>query len=309
MEKSSIPIELIETYHQLHCYRSFSLLSQRHENSSLYLAKRDQLNCVIKVLKKTNRNSNEQNRIRNEARFSFEKEGLPNVLELVESEDKVILIRRYVPGVSLPDFWKSVKRKDRIRTLKLLIRSLVPLFTELKKNKVLHLDIKPSNLLITSNENQFKVHVIDFGLARFQGDNVKSSTFFPLGYAAPELVLNQLELLDHRTDLFSLGILIWELLEGEIPLSHSNPLIMTNLQLNLPLPEGSSIPSSLLSLLQKMTYKYSFPRPPNQLETGFVCNKLMEAMDNRYSDLSEFQTDLNKIIEKHHWLVKLFSKS
>jgi serine/threonine protein kinase len=309
MEKSSIPIELFESCNELHCYSHFSLLSQRHENSRLFVAKRNEQNCVIKVLKKTNRNSNEQNRIRNEARFSFEIEGLPNVLDLVELEDYVILIRTFAPGVALPDFWKKVKRKDRIRTLKLLIDNLVPLFSELTRSKVLHLDIKPSNILITTKEDRIKVHIIDFGLARFQGDNVKSSTFFPLGYAAPELVLNQLELLDHRTDLFSLGILIWELFEGEIPLSHSNPLIMTNLQLNIPLPEGASIPSSLLALLQKMTNKYSFPRPPNQLETRYVCNKLMEAMDKRYSDLSDFRIDLNAITEKHHWLIKLFSKS
>jgi serine/threonine protein kinase len=308
MAKANESIDSLLAFLDLHGFNKITFLSQRHVNVSIYLAHKNGLGYIVKVLNKTNKNTDEQNRIKNESRFSFDILGLPKITDFIDNNECSILIRTYVSGVTLPSFWKKVKRKDRIKTLKLLISQLVPLFSELKRSNVLHLDIKPTNILISQGEKGLEAHLIDFGLARIEEESANKHTYFPLGYAAPELVLNQLDMLDHRTDLFSLGVCIWELLEKHIPFTHPNPLIMTNLQLNLPLPEGNNIPASLLALLHKMTNKYRFLKPPNQMDKSDVRHKLQQAMDQRYSDLSEFQSDLNELPEKRHWLVKLLSK-
>jgi len=307
--EKNLHVEPMQKILELRGFSDFSTLPKRHENLLIYLAHREGNQYVIKVLSKTSKNGNEQNRLKNEARFSFDVTGLPTIIDFIDKDEYNILIRSHVSGVTLPVFWKTVPKKQRIRTLKLLIGQLVHLFSELTRSQVLHLDIKPSNILISQGEKDLEVHLIDFGLARFEGEIVKSHTYFPLGYAAPELVLNELDLLDHRTDLFALGVCIWELFEGNIPLSHPNPLVMTNLQLNLPLPEGYYLPNSLLALLHKLTKKYRFPKPPNQMDSSYVRQKIKEAMNLRYNDLTEFQGDLNALSEKRNWLVKLFSKS
>jgi serine/threonine protein kinase len=76
---------------------------------------------------------------------------------------------------------------------------------------VVHRDIKPSNLLLDANAHLW---VTDFGLAQVQGDHQLTMTGDLLGtlrYMSPEQAAGK-KLLDHRTDIYSLGITLYELL-------------------------------------------------------------------------------------------------
>ena len=140
--------------------------------------------------------------------------------------------------------------------------------------------------------------LIDFGLAVKRTKTDVRKTLFPLGYAAPELLLNQLDIVDSRSDLFSLGIMIWRLFTGELPLKHPNPSIYTNIQLTHPLPDHVSLPKGLLEILQKMTYKFQFKLPPNKISAAEVKSSLVIGMNQRYQSFSEVSTDLNQLQQK-----------
>lgn len=255
---------------------------------------------VLKSLQITPTNLLLQDRIRKEAELTFNCKGLPATLDFYEDENELVLIKSYCPGIPLDEFWKSLSSRERLPTLKILISQLIPLFEELKKESIVHCDLKPSNIIIDKINNQLNVSLIDFGMALRNNQHNKRTTLFPLGYAAPELILNRLDLVDERTDLYALGIIIWRLFEGKLPLTHPNPSIFTNLQLTHPLPEGNELPKGLFPLLQKLSAKHSFKTAPNTLPSDEVDQLLVTGMNMRYDALSAFYTDLEGL-KKRNW--------
>lgn len=257
--------------------------------------------CILKTIVKTPTNIHLQERLRKESTFSFDKPGLPRTIELIENESQLILIKSYCPGIPLDEFWSTLKKAERLPVLKMIIEQLRPIFDALKKEQTVHCDLKPSNILIHSTDNSFAVTVIDFGMALRLNEENERSTLFALGYAAPELLLNRLELVDQRTDLYSLGIIIWRLFTDKLPLTHPNPSIFTNLQLTHPLPDHPSLPRGIYRILQKMCFKHAFRNAPNRLPKDEVTNYLLAAMDERYTNLQEVLDDLDEIKAKKNW--------
>jgi serine/threonine protein kinase/Flp pilus assembly protein TadD len=95
---------------------------------------------------------------------------------------------------------------------------------------IIHRDLKPANVMISRND---QVKIVDFGLAKRGPDSDKSlatqteltspgAFLGTLCYAAPEQHLNRA--VDHRTDIFAVGVILFKMLTGELPFSGSNPL-------------------------------------------------------------------------------------
>ena len=145
------------------------------------------------------------------------------------------------------------------------------------------------------------MHLIDFGLALNTNSFKNRKLVFPLGFAAPELILNQLHIVDPSTDIYALGILIWRLYVGELPLKHANPSIFTNLQLTHPLPSHTKIRKELFTILSKMCVKYNFKMPPNIMPKEEVLKCLNLAQKERYQGLGQVLEDLEKIRIKKTW--------
>lgn len=256
------------------------------------------------VLKHVNKDSTKEmilERLRCEASFDFDTKGLPKTYFFEENETELVLIKEYFEGIPLDLYWNQVNRKERLTVLKSIFNQLAPLFEHLNAASIAHCDLKPSNIVVNKTENEFLVAIIDFGMAIRYPATEKRSLLFPLGYAAPELLLNELDLIDQRTDIYSLGIIIWRLFENKLPLMHPNPSVFTNLQLNHPTPEGDAIPKSIMKLIAEMTSKYSFERPPNQLDSKERLEKLKIGINNRPSNFLEVLEKLSSIKEKK-WL-------
>lgn len=257
---------------------------------------------VMKTIAKTNSNAHLQERLRKEASFSFDFEGLSATLDFFENETEIVLIKSFTEGKTLEEFWKGISSKNRKETLITLLKKLEPIFNHLDENNIVHCDIKPSNIIVTQKADEISVSLIDFGLAVNLGEENTRSTLFPLGYAAPELLLNYLYLVDHRTDIYSLGIVLWKSLVGTLPLTHPNPSIFTNLQLTHPLPDNSNLPKGWFPILSKMSNKYQFRTSPNLLSQEEVKNGLLEGKTNRYSNISQIILALKELPKPKKWL-------
>ena len=111
--------------------------------------------------------------------------------------------------------------------------------------------------------------------------------------------------------MFSLGIVLYQLWTGKLPLSHPNPTVFTNLQITHPLINAGNVPDKLFQLISKMCVKHQFRLPPNQLPEDEVINALIKAQNQRYHSINEIIDDIDKIELVPCWkfLIKIFSKS
>ncbi|BAZ30883.1 multi-sensor signal transduction multi-kinase [Cylindrospermum sp. NIES-4074] len=132
----------------------------------------------------------------------------------------------------------------------------------LYQNKIIHLDIKPSNIVINPGTQQVKL--IDFSIssllskvnAEIQNPNVLSGT---LAYMSPEQTGRMNRGIDYRTDLYSLGITFYELLTGKLPFNSNNPLELVHCHLAkepISLKEVNlQIPQTLSDIIMRLMAK------------------------------------------------------
>lgn len=137
---------------------------------------------------------------------------------LCENAQTTYLLEQYISGSTLRSILNEQKKLPLNVCLKLL-RSLLETAVELEKQQIVHRDIKPENIII-GNDGFF--WLLDFGIARHLSKTSITATnihFGPhtAGYAAPEQFRNIKKEIDIRTDLFSIGVLIYEALTGQHP--------------------------------------------------------------------------------------------
>ncbi|GAB5419255.1 MAG: hypothetical protein Crog4KO_32990 [Crocinitomicaceae bacterium] len=264
--------------------------NQRRKFGSLFLVsnKVSGAKGVMKIVTKTSQSQLAEERLKGEASFHFDIEGLPEILDIIETDQEIMVVRKYIPGETIDRVLKRTKKRTQHVFLCNMLKQLGVLLNEIHHRGIYHCDLKPGNILIDKENN---VHLIDFGLALRKDEDSERKLLFPLGYAAPELLLNHLDLVDHRTDYFALGITLWRLYAGKIPLTHPNPSIFTNLQLTHPLPESHEISSKMQKVLNKMCAKHSFQMPPNKMLDEEVKSLLSEAKEMRYGAFEEFFHD------------------
>jgi serine/threonine protein kinase/predicted Zn-dependent protease len=145
---------------------------------------------------------------------------------------------------------------------------------------VIHRDIKPANLMLSSDG---KLCVTDFGLARVAqepGMTVSGSLMGTPAYMSPEQIAVGRVKLDHRTDIYSLGAVLYEML------SHRRPF---------PGESREEVLSGILTKDPRPPRRFN-PRIPLDLET--ICLKAMEKdPDKRYATAGEFANDLRQYLQ------------
>jgi len=140
----------------------------------------------------------------------------PSILTIhsIESlDDRDFIVMEYVDGQALGRYWRSVGPSPD-DTLDLLTQIAEGL-SQAHKAGVIHRDLKPDNILVASDG---RVKILDFGMALLQGAaklTKDGSTVGTAHYMAPEQVRG--ELADERSDIWALGVIIYEMLSGQTP--------------------------------------------------------------------------------------------
>ena len=134
------------------------------------------------------------------------------------------------------------------------------------KNQIVHRDVKPHNVLVT---NQGVAKLADFGIAMAvsQADMNKSSdkVMGSVHYFSPEQARGAY--VDERSDIYSLGVVLYEMLTGHVPFDGDNPVSVALLHINEPFPsakdEVNEVPYQLDRIIKKATEKYQSKRYKN----------------------------------------------
>jgi eukaryotic-like serine/threonine-protein kinase len=234
-----------------------------------------------------------KNQLINESQFSFKYPGLPREVKLLTSSSELKLVKRFQEGIPLTEFWKNkLKASQKYVFLKKFTAKFTAIYEILEQQKIIHGDIKPANILINGNFEEFEVELIDFGLAFTQYNNmIQRPLVFQLGYSAPELVLNQLDIANNTSDIYSFNLILYFLITGQHPFKNPNPSIATNLQITYPLTYDSRIPPLIWKTMTRALKKHSFNKPPNLLPLSEVRSKLQSAMNERFSSMTEYQKE------------------
>ncbi len=280
--------------------------------SSIFLVQRksDQEKYVLKCVEKKAHTILQQEKLRLESQFQGNEPFLQKTIDCWEDSQSIYLLKEYFVGEPLDSWWNK-QNTPKLERIKFLIAGLTPAFNYLKENKIAHNDIKPSNILATSRNGKTEFILIDFGLAFYFPKTDNQQVLFALGYSSPELILSKKSIVNHSSDIFSLGIVFFQLWSGKIPLTHPNPTVFTNLQITHPLTNSDSIPDKLFQIIAEMCVKHQFRLPPNQLPENEVKHALINAQNQRYHSINEIIDEINKIELVPWWkfLVKIFSKS
>ena len=246
----------------------------RGARGAVYLGKDPRINRAVAIKAIPIEKEFEDEELK-EARLRFYREAEsagrlahPNIVTVFDAgEDKGLayIAMEYVPGTPLRDFTDPTRLLAPKRALE-LCASTAEALDYAHNQGVIHRDIKPANLLYNPKEGSLKIS--DFGVARLT-DNNRTKTGIVLGtpmYMSPEQL--SAEKLTGLSDLFSLGVTLYELLIGEVPFQATNiAVLMTKITTEEAAPIANrrkGIPPSIDAVLAKALAK----RPENRFSCG-----------------------------------------
>ncbi len=223
-------------------------------------------------------------RILNEAQraSAIDSRHLPAVHDVIEQDGEVFLVMEYVEGESLRQRLEKQGPMAEDEFVLMAIQCADALAAAHRKG-VVHRDIKPDNIMLTPDGT---VKVLDFGVAKrlplidegCETGSVGGEQFAgTLGYMAPEVLLDAE--VDHRADIFSLGVVFQEALTGRHPFRRERLVVGSRGLLAEPAAEktGPPVPAAFAPVLQRMLAKDPEARYANAEELARVLRRFRPA--------------------------------
>lgn len=172
---------------------------------------------AVKILKEEYlTNEDFKRRFRNESK-AIALLSHPNIVKIYDvsfGERVQFIVMEYVPGITLKEYIQQQGRVGWKETVHFTVQILRAL-QHAHDNGIVHRDVKPQNVMLLQDGT---VKVMDFGIARFARENGRTISEKAIGsvhYISPEQARG--EVADERSDIYSVGILMYELLTGQLP--------------------------------------------------------------------------------------------
>ncbi len=204
----------------------------------------------------------------------------PNIVNVydVGTENGVYyLVMEFIDGPTLNDYIKTKKRIEPEETVS-MVYSIALGLNHAHNNNIIHRDIKPHNILLTSSKIP---KVADFGIARATTSSTLTATEDALGsvhYISPEQARGGF--LDERSDLYSLGIMMYQMLTGELPYDGDSPVTVAlkHVQNNVEPPQSinKDIPAGVGQVVLNLTRRKPEERYQNVRQLMDDLKKLRE---------------------------------
>jgi beta-lactam-binding protein with PASTA domain/predicted Ser/Thr protein kinase len=192
----------------------------------------------------------------------------PGIVSVYDSGDgdEPYIVMQYIEGRTLAEFLGSGKMLPPMQAAQ-IAKEIAEALAAAHAHGVIHRDIKPANVMVTRDG---KVLVMDFGIARLiAGPETAPQTSAVLGtasYLSPEQAQGQP--VDARTDIYSLGVVLYEMLTGRPPFSGDSPMAIAYKQVNATPPAPSSVNPDVPPELDAVVMRALSKNPANRYQTG-----------------------------------------
>ncbi len=196
------------------------------------------------------------------------------------------IVMELIEGIPVDEYTATLREKGELRSIVRLFIAIADAVRYAHQRGVIHRDLKPGNILI---DDTGMPHILDFGIARAFGDDshaeplaTRTGEFVgTLAYASPEQIASDPDLLDVRSDVYALGVLLYQSLTGKRPLDISGPLgeVIARIATQEPAP-----PSTANSSID------------HDLNT-ITLTALAKSVSERYQTANDLRDDLQRWIE------------
>ena len=208
----------------------------------------------------------------------------PHIARLIDGgliDQTPYLVMEWIDGPTLVDFCEELQLEPEAR-LRLFIQ-VTAAMQHAHKNGIIHRDLKPSNVIVDRRTETPRVAVLDFGIALFEQDKTPFTMTGQVvgtpGYMSPEQACGD-KGLDRRTDIFSMGVMLYEMLCGQRPFDGGDAKEILSALLH-----GRSVP-----------LRTRLPQLPRDVET-IVHKCIAHEMDDRYSSARALREDIERYLD------------
>ncbi|MFY9328326.1 MAG: serine/threonine-protein kinase [Georgfuchsia sp.] len=202
----------------------------------------------------------------------------PHIVQIYDAvidEDQSYIVMEYVPGGTLEQFCSSQNLLPLNRMVEMIFKCTRAL-EYANQLGITHRDIKPANILLATAGNTGDIKISDFGAALMADSNQTRTQVSGVGspaYMSPQQVRDQP--LNHQTDIYSLGVVMYQLLTGRLPFAATNNYSMIYQITSHEPPPPSTFRTEI---------------PPNL--DAIVSRAMQRELDARYASWEEFSHDL-----------------
>jgi serine/threonine-protein kinase len=192
--------------------------------------------------------------------------------------NKPFVVMELVRGQSLHEMIVEQKRFEILRAVDVM-RQILSGLAHAHDQGIIHRDIKPANIMITPKAPLgLHVRILDFGLARMLGNNTSISNGVAVGtpsYMAPEQCRG--EALDVTCDIYACGVVLFEMLTGQKPLTAADPLATVKKQLEEQPPRLADVAPGDYGALEDIVARALKKRPEERFPSAVAMSEALDA--------------------------------
>lgn len=213
----------------------------------------------------------------------------PNIVKIydVGFTDKLqFIVMEYIDGIALTEYISKqgvLKWKDVVHFTMQILKAL----QHAHDRGIVHRDIKPQNVMLLSDGT---IKVMDFGIARFNRETDKTMSEKAIGsvhYISPEQARG--DVTDERSDIYSIGIMMYEMLSGKKPFDGDSPVAIALMHMQSNAKKMSELNKSIPEGLEEITEKAMQKEPSKRYQTAGEMMKDIEEFKQNPSIVFEYK--------------------
>lgn len=247
-----------------------------------------------------------------EASVQINHPAIIKTIDLINQGKSRFLIQDYIDGTDLKELIRTNTLTRKPSLISKITINLLDGLQAIHDHNIIHRDIKPSNIIIAhipgTNPEDKKINwenpdvrIIDFGLSK-TNDKVplfvdqKKRTPFSILYSAPEVILNKEKLIDQRSDIYNIGLLMMEMYTGQPVFYADNPAKLMGLQLNGKINQPLDMYNYFFDIIEKASAKKRLTASIKNIPQDVLNKLLEEGMNERFKTANEMKNAIQDFL-------------